>query len=62
MKAHKFVAMPQLLKDFPADLKKAVLIKQVEIKSEKKELKASQAHALMEIVREWLELKSKLSI
>lgn len=54
--------MPQLLKDFPADLKKAVLIKQVEIKAEKKEMKASQAHALMEIVKEWLQLKSKQTI
>lgn len=59
MKARKFVVMPQLLKNFPTDLKKAVLIKQIEIKAEKRELKASQAHALMEIVREWIELKSK---
>lgn len=57
--AHKFVVMPQILKGFPADLKKAVLIKQVEIKSEKKYLKASQAHALMEIVKEWIDFKSK---
>lgn len=54
--------MPQLLKGFPPDLKKAVLLKQVEIKSEKKELKASQAHALMEIVREWIQFKSKKPI
>lgn len=51
--------MPTILKDFPSEIRKAVLQKQLEIKTEKKEYKASQSQALIEIVKEWLEFKSK---
>lgn len=51
--------MPNILKEFPPELREAVLLKQVEIKTKKKELKASQTHALMEIVKEWLLLTKK---
>lgn len=54
--------MPQLLKDFPTEIKKAVLQKQVDIKTEQKDYKASQKQALIEIVREWIQLKSKQKV
>lgn len=56
----KFVAMANLLKDFPTEVKKAVLIKQAEIKSEKTDptkFNSSQRIALIQIVKEWIELK-----
>lgn len=49
--------MPALLKDFPSEIKKAVLQKQLELKTEQKIYKASQKQALIEIVTEWLKLK-----
>jgi hypothetical protein len=51
--------MATILKEFPPELRKAVLLKQIEIKTEQKNYKASQTHTLIEIVREWMELKSK---
>lgn len=52
--------MANLLKDFPSDVKKAVLIKQVEINSAPKVVKKqTQKHTLVQIIREWMELKSK---
>lgn len=52
--------MPNYLKDFPTDVKKAVLIKQAEINSSPKMLKKhSQRHTIIQIVKEWLELKPK---
>jgi hypothetical protein len=49
--------MPALLKDFPSEIRRAVLQKQLEIKITKKEYKSSQAQALIEIVKEWMDLK-----
>jgi hypothetical protein len=49
--------MANTLKDFPSDAKKAVLLKQAEIKSNKNQGKVSQKQALIQIVKEWLELK-----
>lgn len=51
--------MASMLKEFPLEVRKAVLLKQVEIKTQKKNYKSSQAQALIEIVKEWMELKSK---
>lgn len=52
--------MANLLKDFPSDVKKAVLIKQVEINSAPKLIKKqTQKHTLVQIIREWMELKPK---
>lgn len=51
--------MASMLKEFPAEVRKAVLLKQVEIKTNNKNFKSSQAQALIEIVKEWIELKSK---
>jgi len=51
--------MANTLKDFPPDARKAVLIKQAEIKHDKKQEKISQKNALIQIVKEWIELKSK---
>lgn len=61
MGAHwaQFVAMPTILKDFPTEVRRAVLEKQLEIKTEKKDYKASQTHTLIEIVKEWMKLKPK---
>lgn len=50
--------MPAILKDFPTEVKKAVLLKQVEIKTTKKDIKSSQSQALIEIVQEWMEYKN----
>lgn len=55
--------MANLLKDFPSDVKKAVLIKQAEINCAPKVVKKqTQKHTLVQIIREWMELKSKLTI
>jgi hypothetical protein len=55
----KFVAkMPNILKNIPEDVRTAILVKQAEIKSKKKNGKLSQSYTLIQIVREWLELKS----
>lgn len=51
--------MPNLLKDFPFEIRKAVLIKQAEIKATKKSEKYSQKKAIEQIIKEWMELKSK---
>lgn len=56
-KRPKFVAMPTMLKDFPKEVRRAVLQKQLELKTEKKDYKTSQTHTLIEIVKEWMELK-----
>jgi hypothetical protein len=52
--------MSNILKDFPADARKAVLIKQAEMKAIKKQGKYSQKHALIEIVKEWIGITSTL--
>lgn len=49
--------MANTLKDFPMDARKAVLLKQAEIKADKKHDKISQKHALIQIVKEWMKLK-----
>lgn len=54
--------MAAMLKEFPSEVRKAVLLKQIEIKEKKKNFKSSQAQALIEIVKEWMELKLKLTI
>jgi hypothetical protein len=54
--------MPTILKDFPPEIRKAVLEKQLEIKTQKRDYKASQSHTLIEIVKEWLALKPKKPI
>lgn len=52
--------MPNLLKDFPFEIRKAVLIKQAEIKATKKAEKYSQKNTLVQIIKEWVEYnKSK---
>lgn len=51
--------MAAMLKEFPPEVRKAVLLKQVEIKTQKKNYKSSQAQALIEIVKEWIEFKNK---
>lgn len=51
--------MANILKDFPPDTRNAVLIKQAEMKIIKNQGKYSHKHTLIQIVREWLELKSK---
>jgi len=51
--------MANLLKDFPAEVRKAVLIKQAEIKSNKVYEKYSQKNTIVQIIKEWMELKSK---
>jgi hypothetical protein len=54
--------MPTILKDFPPEIRKAVLQKQLEIKTQTREYKASQSQALIEIVKEWIKLKSKPTV
>lgn len=51
--------MANALKDFPDDVKKAVLIKQAEMKSIKNQGKYSHKHTLIQIVKEWMKLKPK---
>lgn len=51
--------MPTILKEFPPEVRKAVLVKQIEIKTNLKNYKASQTYTLIEIVKEWMELKTK---
>lgn len=51
--------MANTLKDFPPEVKKAVLLKQAELKIEKNQPKYSHRHTLVQIVKEWIELKSK---
>ena len=51
--------MASILKEFPIELRKAVLLKQAEIRVQKKNYKSSQTHALIEIVKEWINLKTK---
>lgn len=51
--------MPTLLKDFPTEVRRAVLEKQLEIKTKTKEYKTNQTQALIEIVKEWMALKPK---
>lgn len=55
-------SMAAMLREFPPEIRKAVLLKQVEIKTQKKNYKSSQAQALIEIVREWMELKTKKEV
>jgi hypothetical protein len=55
-------SMAAMLKEFPPEIRKAVLLKQVEIKTQKKNYKSSQTQAIIEIVREWMELKSKKGV
>lgn len=50
--------MANTLKDFPPDARKAVLIKQAEMKAIKNQGKYSHKHTLIQIVKEWIELKS----
>jgi len=52
--------MPNLLKDFPSEARKAVLVKQAEMKAAKKQGKYSQKHALIQIVKEWMGIMSSL--
>lgn len=54
--------MANTLKDFPADVKKAVLIKQAEMKAIKNQGKYSHKHTLIQIVKEWMKLKSMRTI
>ena len=54
------ISMPNLLKDFPTEARKAVLIKQAEMKAVKKQGKYSQKHALIQIVKEWMGIMSTL--
>jgi hypothetical protein len=49
--------MAAMLKEFPPEVRKAVLLKQVEIKQNNKNYKSSHSQALIEIVKEWVELK-----
>lgn len=51
--------MPNLLKDFPSDARKAVLLKQAELKADSKQGKISQKHAIVQIIKEWSVLKIK---
>jgi hypothetical protein len=51
--------MPTILKEFPTEARKAVLLKQLEMKTNNKNYKSSQTQALIEIVKEWMELKPK---
>lgn len=50
--------MPNLLKDFPFEIRKAVLLKQAELKAERNQGKCSQKHALIQIIREWAQSKA----
>lgn len=54
------ISMSNLLKDFPADARKAVLIKQAEMKAIKKQGKYSQKHTIIQIVKEWAGIMSTL--
>lgn len=56
------ISMPIiLLKDLPEDVRKAILIKQAEIKATKNLGKYSQVKAITQIIREWMEIKPKQS-
>lgn len=49
--------MPSLIKDFPTDVRKAVLLKQAEVKSDNKnKFKTSQKFILIQIIKEWMDL------
>lgn len=46
--------MPNILKDFPFEVRRAVLLKQADIKADKKLGKFSHKHTLVQIIKEWL--------
>lgn len=50
--------MPSLINDFPTEVRKAVLLKQADLKFEKKNrFKTSQKDTIVQIVKEWMEFK-----
>ncbi len=51
--------MPNLLKDFPIDVRRAVLLKQAEIKADKNQGKYSLKSTLIRIIKEWMEVPPK---
>lgn len=51
--------MPNIMKDFPADVRLVVLLKQAEIKASNKRANSSIKDALVEIIRDWKNRKNK---